>query len=557
MILWRVGVGCAALIPTVFLLMFFLWPVITLLGSGLLVDGELRIGESLEVLRESRTWNVIRQTILQAVAGTLVSLMIGVPTAYCLYRLRFPGQAVVRGLLTVPFVLPTVVVAAAFQALFGEAGLLGFLELDRSFTIIVCALAFFNVTVIMRVVGGYWATLDDRQEQAARMLGAGPLRTFCTITLPRLLPSVTSAAALSFLFCSTAFGIVLILGGREFSNVETEIYRLTMQFLDLQGASVLALVQAVMVILALIVSARLRQRSARQEGVAVERVSRSVRLPRVTMRHLPVLVFTGVSILLLHVLPLAALFIRSLRRADGSFTLEHYVFLWAPPEESPLRSTVVGALGTSLIFALIAAVLSMLLGWCIALALSRRTRTRVAKLGSTGMEALVMLPLGVSAVTVGLGLLLTMHQPFGIGIDLRTSSTLIPIAQTLIALPLVVRTMLPVLQAIDERQLHAATMLGASPARVFRTIEAPALGRTVGLSLGFAFATSLGEFGATSFLVRGGEETLPVVIAQLIGHQASSSYGTGLAAAILLGTVTTVVMLIAEGWRVTEHAGEW
>lgn len=555
--LWRVGVACAALIPTTFLLVFFVWPVVTLLGTGLLTDGALRFGETLQVLQESRTWNVIRQTVVQAVSGTLVSLLIGIPTAYCLYRLRFRGQALVRGLLTVPFVLPTVVVAAAFQSLFGETGLLGALGLDRSFTMIVCALAFFNVTVIMRVVGGFWATLDDRQEQAARMLGANPLRTFSTITFPRLLPSILSAAALSFLFCSTAFGIVLILGGREFSNIETEIYRLTMQFLDLKGASVLALVQAVMVILALVVSARLRRRGGNPQGITVDRVSRTVRLPKATVRHTPVLLFTGASILLLHVLPLASLLLRSLRRTDGSFTFDHYRFLWDPPLNSPLRSTVVQALGTSLVFAIIAATLSMILGWCIALALSRRGNTRAEKLGRTGLETLVMLPLGVSAVTVGLGLLLTMHQPFGIGIDLRTSSTLIPIAQTLIALPLVVRTMLPVLQSIDERQRHAATMLGASPARVFRTIEAPALGRTVGLSLGFAFATSLGEFGATSFLVRGGEETLPIVIAQLIGHQAPESYGTGLAAAILLGTVTTIVMLIAEGWRVTEHAGEW
>ena len=167
-----------------------------------------------------------------------------------------------------------------------------------------------------------------------------------------------------------------------------------------------------------------------------------------------------------------------------------------------------------------------------------------------------MLPLGVSAVTLGFGLLLTMNRPLGIGLDLRTSTVLIPIAQALVALPIVVRTLLPVLRSIDPRQRDAAAMLGAGQLRVLRTIDLPLLGRSAGLAAGFALAASLGEFGATSFLVRPDTQTLPVVIAQLIGRQGGDSYGTALAGAVVLGAITAGIMLLAERWR-SDAAAEW
>lgn len=553
MIRWRVTVAVAAAVPLAFLAIFFLWPVASLVATGL--GGTFSDGSAspFGVLAEPRTLRVIGQTLAQAGAGTLLSVVLGLPAAFALYRVRFAGQSTLRALLTVPFVLPTVVVGVAFQSLFGPGGMLFGLGLDQSFMAIVFALAFFNVTLVARVVGGFWQTLDDRPEQAARMLGASAPRAWATVTLPRLLPAIGSAAALVFLFCATSFGVVLVLGGKAFSNIETEIYRLTMQFLDLRGAAVLALVQAVIVVATLLASQALR----RSQGRSETRHGHTARAPKLGRQHAAVMGFFALTVLCLHVLPIASLVIRSLRRTDGSYTLDHYRFLITPPAESPLSTSVLDALMTSLGFALTATIIAMTLGTMIALVLSRRPRSMLARRAAGGFEAVVMLPLGVSAVTLGLGLLMTMHNPLGLGIDLRSSSAMIPIAQTLVALPLVIRTMLPVLRSVGERQVQAATMLGAAPGRVFRTIEMPALSKAFGLSIGFAFATSLGEFGATSFLVRSGGETLPVVVAQLVSHQAPTSYATGLAAAVTLGLITSIVMLAAERLRVTEYTGGW
>ncbi|WP_053386900.1 ABC transporter permease [Leucobacter japonicus] len=531
--------------PLAFLALFFLWPVISLIATGFVDGGALDFSGIPEVFGAARTWRVIGQTLAQAGVATLISLALGVPAAYVLYRLDFPGQSLLRGFLTVPFVLPSVVVGVAFSALLGAGGPLAGWGLDRSFAAVVLALAFPNVGVVARTVGGFWARLDATSEQAARVLGASRARAWTLVTLPALGPALASAASLVFLFCSTSFGIVLILGGSAFANVETEIYRLTVQYLDLRGAAVLSIAQFAIVGFALVVSSRLRRAGERAVQLREDR-AHGARPRRV---DIPVLVVFGATVALLHALPLITLLSRSLRDRDGAWTLANYAALVVPPEGLPIDGSVFSAILASLRIAVVAALLAMVLGALLALVLSRRPRSRTLRRGIDLFDGLVMLPLGVSAVTLGFGLLLTMHRPLGIGLDLRTSTALIPIAQALVALPLVVRTLLPVLRGIAPELRDAAASLGAGPFAMLRAIDVPLLGRSTGLALGFAFAASLGEFGATSFLVRPGEQTLPVAVAALIGHQAPGSYGAGLAGAVVLGVLTAGVMLLAERWR--------
>lgn len=547
----RLAWTAAVALPLGFLTLFFAWPVLSLAavgfggGIGASGQGSPSLDGFTAVLSESRTWRVIGQTVAQATSGTALSLALGLPTAFVLYRLEFRGRGLLRGLSTIPFVLPTVVVGISFTALLGPGAPLAWLGLDQTFAIVVLALAFFNVTVVSRTVGGFWAQLDPRAEQAARMLGSSPARAFMTVTLPRLAPAIASAAALVFLFCATSFGVVLLLGGRAFSNIETEIYRLTVQYLDLRSAAVLSLVQFAMVALVLVVSTRLRRRSER----ATEMRFDSGRAVRPGPSHLPAIICFALTALLLHALPILALVLRSFRDGEGRLSLANYVNLFAPPPTARLNGTVIDALMLSLGFALIATAIAMSLGVLVALVASRRPRNRALQRGIEAFDGFVMLPLGVSAVTVGFGLLLTMHRPLGLGLDLRTSVVLIPIAQALVALPLVVRTLLPVLRGLDPKQREAAAMLGATPLRVIGSIDLRVLARPLGLALGFAFATSLGEFGASAFLVRPGAQTLPVMVAELIGRQGSENYGMALAAAVVLGVLTATVMLLAERWR--------
>ena len=537
----------AAVLALAFLGVFFAWPVANMVLRGFVHDGALDLGGFAEVFASSRTWRIIGYTLLNGVLGTGLAVLLGIPGAYVLYRCTFPGQRLVRGFVAVPFVLPTVVVGVAFRSLLVESGPLGFLGLDGTYPAIVLALVFFNYSVIVRSVGGMWARLDPRQQEAAAALGASPARIFRTVTLPQLTPAIASSASVVFLFCATAYGVVLVLGGTRYGTIETEIWLQTTQFLDLRAAAVLSVMQLVVVAAALWLAGRARrswERSLQLRG----RVARPLNLKRDAV---PVAV-TVVVVLGLLAAPLLSLLIRSFRTPSG-WGIGNYLNLGTTGGRNALNVTVWEALANSLKVAAGATLLAVLLGTIVAVVLSTRPRNPHARRAVGLFDAVFMLPLGVSAVTVGFGFLITLNRP---PFDLRTSMILIPIAQAIVALPLVVRTVLPVLRAIDPRQREAAAMLGAGPIRAWAAVDGPPLVRSLGMAVGFAFAISLGEFGATSFLARPDSPTLPVVIYRLIGRPGAENFGMALAACVVLAVLTAVVMLAAETLRASDE-GEW
>lgn len=547
------GWGLAVGVPLLFLGVFFAWPVVSLVARGFVTDGALDLGGFGEVLGRPRTWRLVGLTLGQAALGTVFSLLLGLPLAYTLYRRSFPGRTLLRGLVTVPFVLPTVVVGVAFRTLFVPSGLLGAWGLEESLAGIVVALVFFNVSVVVRTVGGLWERLDPRAEQAAAALGASPWRVLRTVTLPSLGPAIASAASVVFLFCATAFGVVLVLGGVRFGTIETEIWVRTTQFLDLRSASVLSVLQLVVVTLALFASGRARAR--REAALSLVSDVSAARPLRRTPADLLVLLLSLAIVGGLMVLPLAGLVARSFRGPTGEWGLSNYVALGTTGERNALVVTVWEALGNSVRTALWATLIAVVVGGLVALVVSRRPRAHGARRAVALLDAAFMLPLGVSAVTVGFGFFVTLDRPLGIPFDLRTSGALVPIAQAVVAVPLVVRTVLPVLRAIDPRLREVASVLGSAPRRVLRTVDIPLAARSLGLAVGFAFAVSLGEFGATSFLARPDAATLPVVIFRLIGRPGAENYGMALAASVVLAALTASVMMLAERLR-GDRAGE-
>ena len=537
----RAALVVAALVPLAFLAIFFVVPVSGMALRGLRPEGQWALGSALEVLGRGRTQRVLWFTVWLAGLGTAVTVLLGVPMAYVLHRLSFRGQRVLRALVVMPFVLPTVVVGVAFRTLLAPSGPLGFLGLDGSWVAILLALIFFNLAVVVRTVGGMWESLDPRAEEAAAALGASPAQVFRTVTLPALLPSILSAASVVFLFCSTAFGVVLVLGGLRYSTIETEIYLLTANFLDLQAAAVLSLLQlvAVLALLGLTEAAR-----TRRERV-LSRVARTGS-PRRPARAdaLPVaLTVAAVAFLLT---PILTLVVRSLR-IDGAWSLHNYRQLAAPEATDALLVPVTQAMANSWRTAIDSTLLAMLLGVLVAVVVSRRPATPRGRRALGALDATFMLPLGISAVTVGFGFLITLDRP---PLDLRSSPVLVPIAQAMVALPLVVRTLAPVLRSLDPRQREAAASLGAGPVRAWLSVDLPVVWRPLLAATGFAMAVSLGEFGATSFLARPERPTLPVVIYTLIGRPGGDNFGMALAASVLLALVTVVIMGVVERLRV-------
>ncbi|MEU5741072.1 iron ABC transporter permease [Streptomyces tendae] len=531
-------------VPVAFFAVFFAYPVAAIVARGLEVDGVWRLGRIGDVLAQSDVRHVLWFTTWQALASTALTLLVALPGAYVFARFDFPGKQVLRAVVTVPFVLPTVVVGTAFLALVGRGGLLDELwglRLDTTVWAILLAHVFFNYAVVVRTVGGLWAQLDPRQEEAARMLGASRMRAWRQVTLPALAPAVAAAALMVFLFTFTSFGVVQILGGPTFSTLEVEIYRQTSQVFDLSTAAVLTLIQFAAVAAVLAVHAWTVRR--RESALRLVDAATTARRPRGAGQWT---LFAGVlgTVAVLLVLPLAVLVQRSLGASGFGYyralTREDGGAFLVPPIE---------AIGNSVQYAVAATAIAVVIGALAATALTRRDAGRFVR----GFDALLMLPLGVSAVTVGFGFLIALDKP---PLDLRSSWILVPLAQALVGVPFVVRTMLPVLRAVDGRLREAAAVLGASPWRVWREVDLPMVRRALLVAAGFAFAVSLGEFGATVFIARPDNPTLPVAVARLLGRPGDMNYGQAMALSTILMLVCAVALVVLERLR-TDRSGEF
>lgn len=535
-------------LPVAFFAVFFAWPVVSIVERGLRPDGAWDLGAIGTTLGRSDILDVLGFTVWQAAASTGLTLLVALPGAYVFARFDFPGKGVLRAVVTVPFVLPTVLVGTAFLALVGRGGFtdeLWGLRLDTTVWAILLAHVFFNYAVVVRTVGGLWAQLDPRQEEAARVLGASRWTAWRSVTLPALVPAVSAAALMVFLFTFTSFGVVQILGGDAYTTLEAEIYRQTARLLDLRTAAVLTLVQFVAVGVILAVHARTVRR--RETALRLVPPERTARRPR-GFGQWALLGGVLASVAVLILLPLGVLVERSFATPEG-YGLRYYRALGSLDEAGTFLVPPLEAVGNSLRYAVAATAIAVVIGGLAAAALTRRAGRLVR-----GFDALLMLPLGVSAVTVGFGFLITLDEP---PFDLRASWILVPLAQALVGVPFVVRTMLPVLRAVDQRLREAAAVLGASPWRAWREVDLPLVRRALLIAAGFAFAVSLGEFGATVFIARPDNPTLPVAVARLLGRPGELNYGQAMALSTILMVVCAVSLLLLERLRTDRTTGEF
>jgi thiamine transport system permease protein len=523
-----------AALPLGFLGLFFAWPLALVLGRGLGVDGEALLAPLLDAARDPYLRGVAWFTLWQALLSTALTLAVGLPVAGVLSTLEFRGRRALEAATIVPFVLPTVVVGSAFVALLTR--LAPVVDLRRTVVAILLAHVFFNVSVVVRTVGGLWRHLDPAPVLAARTLGADRIRAFLHVTLPRLRPAIAAASAVVFLFTFTSFGVVLILGGPGRATLEVEIHRATSQLLDLRTAAALSVLQLLAVVATLGIYDRTRRHLAARP---LARTAASLRRAAGSGDRAAIGGAVGL-LAIVQGLPLLALTERALRVGDG-WGFDHFRSLGTPTREAVLSVAPAVAVRNSLLFAAAATVTAMLIGTLAALAAVSGTRS------GRLMDGALMLPLGTSAVTLGLGLLLAFRSGPLAG---RGSILLVPLAQALVAIPFVVRTMLPVLRSIDERLREAAATLGAAPRRVWREIDLPIVSRAGLVAAGFAFAVTVGEFGATVFVARASNPTIPVAIYRSLGLPGQINLGRAMALSVLLAVITGVVVLLIDRIRV-------
>jgi thiamine transport system permease protein len=543
------------LLPAIFLGYFFYQPLLALFN--LLISP--RWGFQFSDLNLQKIWAPLRFTVFQASLSTLITLVIGLPGAWLFTHFSFPGKKTLRTLTTLPFILPTVVVAAGFNALLGprgwiNLGLMLLFNLDsppiqflNTFGAILTAHVFYNTTIVIRVVSNAWAQQNIRLKHAAKVLGASPWLTFKEVTLPLLRPSIYAATLLVFLFNFTSFGVVLMLGGPQYATLEVEIYIQALHLLNLPLASVLSILQLVCTLIITIAHRRLSGQQAMQISPRAQEIG--VRKPKRGFEKILVILLV-ISLFTLLVAPMASLALRSFVKLEANrgergeiqrgFTLDYYKELGINRRGSLFYVPPIAAARNSFIFALITILITLFFGLLVAYALQQNSPI------NNILDPLLMLPLGASAITLGLGFIIVFNRPPFSNINFPI---LLPIAHSLVALPFVVRTLSPALKSIPYSLRSAAKVLGASPFRVWREVDLPLMAPSILVAIIFALTISLGEFGASSFLSRPEYPTLPVAIFRYISQPGAMNYGQALAMSTILMVVCAGGILVIERLR--------
>jgi len=515
--------------PLAFVAVLFYWPLLRVLhiGFGSHFDGSSPT--------EISIWPVLWFTIWQAIVSTVIALALGIPGAYVLYRKTFRGASVIRSLITVPFMLPSLVVAIAITEL---GALIGGLD---PVVAILLANVFANYAVVVRTVGSQWQTLDAQTDEEAEVAGAGRFSSTFRVALPQLRSSIRSSSAIVLLYCASSYGIVLSLGGGKVNTLETAISISVLQRLDLQHGSALALLQ-----IAFCLAAFTASRWGGTNPLSFEpNLSKATRLDK---RDSPAVAFVIISSAVLVFLPLVLVLAKSFISSVGEFTFSNFLLLDSRGSRDLLNITFLEAGFNSIRNVVIATVISFLVGALVSYLLAEHSRKHVRKNKKTDvlgivLDAYFLLPIGVSAVVIGLGYLITLTGTLA---WLRSSWILVPLVQAMLAIPMVVRVLYPSLLAIDHSAREQAMTDGARKRQVFFYIDLALVKPVLKTAIAFSALVSLGEFGAASLLAYGDQSTVPMLMYQLIARPGNQNYGMALAVATILTLITTLVVLLVS-----------
>ncbi|MEU1248823.1 molybdate ABC transporter permease subunit [Micromonospora arida] len=239
----RGRVPAALLIPAGLGLLFLVLPL-----AGLLIRAPWTTLP--ERLTEPGALTALRLSVQTATLATALCLLLGVPLAWVLARVEFPGRRLVRALVTVPLVLPPVVGGVALLLVFGRRGLLGG-WLDSTFGVtlpftttgVVLAEAFVAMPFLVIAVEGALRAADHRYEEAAATLGASRWTTFTHVTLPLVAPGLAAGAVLCWARALGEFGATITFAGNYPGRTQTMPLAVYLALeTDLESAIVLSLV---------------------------------------------------------------------------------------------------------------------------------------------------------------------------------------------------------------------------------------------------------------------------------------------------------------------------
>ena len=523
----------------------------------------------------TETKEALRFTLLESLFSVILTLIIGLPLAWQLGRYEWKHISIIRSLISIPFVMPAIVAAMGFLALIDQGGPLDKIGIDLRtesgiignissvtgientghFIALIIAHAWFNISLVVRMVEPTLSTMDPRWEEQIRLLPAGNSRLgrVKNLWLPFIGPAIACASALCFVFSFTSFALVKWLTPTK-STLESlmadsggtaGIYNYRIDTSEIVLA--VCLVQLIILVTALAITSRLQRKHSLRHAIVSESSARKSRGKASFFGKAVLiggLIFTLLPLILVAI---SSFVVRTVKNGtiSSEFTLDAWKNAWQG-DNSTL--SIPEALSNSLIYALITLIFSIIIGWIIASSINRLENSGNMKLAKI-VDMISLAPLAISAVMIGLGILLGI---------LRWNPAmfnwfLIPvIPHVLLTTPFVVRVMLPAIRSLDISFEEQAKMLGLSPTKVWIHSRLSFLLGPLAVSSSLTIAFSLGEFGATWILVRSGSwDTLSILVDQLMGQPKFNPlvYPMAMASATVLMALTFVLFLLAEKVR--------
>jgi thiamine transport system permease protein len=435
-------------------------------------------------------------TVTQAFFSTMIALAVGFPAAFFLSRRRFLGRRLLPALAAVPLAFPALLLALGYVSVFGRRGLIACLPLFLnapfntsflySFYGIVTAQGFYNFPIIMKICAGAWERLPRRETDAAVMLGAGKFRVFRTVTLFQLLPALLSSCVIVFLFCYFSFIIVLLFGAVGTTTLEVEIYHAIRSSSDIQNASLLAFIETAIALL-FVTLAGITQKNAHKIKGGVQ--TNEQKPIHGAVERIVFIVLAGLICVFL-LLPIAGVAVRALHGGAVFTLIAHKGFLAA------LWTTVY----TSACAAALAAAAACACCCLRAVFPARR--------GSGWDDLVSVLPMAVSSIVIGLGLLVLVR---------RGTAPLYVLSRAALLLPLALKLLLPAFNRLPEDLRRAALLFSPSRAAAACAVFLPQARPAIASAFAFCFAAASADASLPLFLAVPRFETLALYTYRLAG----------------------------------------
>ncbi len=497
--------------------------------------GELSMANWKEFFGRAYYMRAFGHSMFIALATTFFSTVLGVPLAFFTTRYKIKGSNLLTTLSVLALLSPTFIGAYSWITMLGRNGFLRNLLSSIGITLppiygalgIILADTLQYYPFISLMLAGSLMTIDRSLEEASENLGAKATRTFFSVTMPLVLPSLTGGALIVFMMSLSNFGTPMIIGG-NYLVLPTLAYNMfTSEVGESPGMAstvsiILMLCAAVVIVLQTWASSRRKYASMLVNRPVVKKLKGA----KAFFAHLVCYFIVGMS-----TLPLGVIVFYSFRNTSGpvfkpGFGLDSYkqIFFDVPK-----------TVANSFIYSFVAVILIALVGTLLGFVIARKRNVAVKVL-----DPLLMIPYIVPGTVLGIGFIVAFNRK---PIFLTGTAVIMILTYFIRRLPYSVRSAASILKQIDPALEEAGINLGSPPGRTFRTVTLPLMQSGIISGAIMSWVTSMNELSASVLLYVGRTMTMPIKVYLSV---ADGYFGTASAMSTILLVVTGIAMFVVN-----------